>query len=97
MDQWSEEDDMCQQILDKVFETIDSVLLEKLEANADLEQHILEQRKTLVETLYSLFSDLQTKPTGWKAIEADVLQLISNDRRSSAPADNLTPKIGSRY
>lgn len=97
MSQWSEEDDMCQQILDKVFETIDAVLLEKLEANADLEQHILEQRKSLVETLYSLFSDLQTKPTVWKAIGADVLRLISSDRSSAPTADSLTPKIGSRY
>ena len=56
--QWQEEEDMLRQVLAKVAETVECTLMERLEASAELEEELLQRRRSLVEQLLSRSSSL---------------------------------------
>jgi hypothetical protein len=71
MMQWSEEDEMIRQVMEKVFETIDSALMDKLEANAELEDELLQNRKSQVEQLMSYTASLKIDQSLWKLLDSN--------------------------
>lgn len=71
--QWEEEDGMIRQVMDKVFETMDSTLMEKLEANAELEEELLQHRKSQVEQLISYTSSLKIDQSLWNRLDTDFM------------------------
>lgn len=74
MQQWQEEDDMIRQVLEKVFETIESTLMEKLEANIELEEELLQSRKSQVEHLASQSSSLKSDQALWSQLDTSAFR-----------------------
>ena len=69
---------MVLQVVDNVFETMDSALMEKLEANADLEADLLQSRKTLLEQLISYTSSLKTDQSLWKLLDTHLARTLGS-------------------
>lgn len=74
MQQWEEEDEMIRQVLEKVFETIESTLMEKLEANLELEEELLQSRKSQVERLASQTSSLKSDQALWSQLDTNAFR-----------------------
>lgn len=74
MMQWEEEDEMIRQVMEKVFETMDSTLMEKLEANAELEEELLQNRKLQVEQLVSYTSSLKIDQSLWNLLDTNFMR-----------------------
>ena len=83
MMQWDEEDEMIRQVMEKVFETMDSTLMEKLEANAQLEEDLLQNRKSQVEQLVSYTSSLKIDQSLWNLLDTNFIRtsIDSNSHR----------------
>lgn len=69
---------MIRQVMEKVFETIDSALMDKLEANAGLEDELLQNRKSQVEQLISYTASLKIDQSLWTLLDNNLMTSLDS-------------------
>lgn len=74
MEEWDEEDQMICHVMEKVFETIESTLFQRLEANVELEEELLQNRKSQVEDLVTRTSSLKADHSLWTLLDTNVFR-----------------------